>query len=187
MPDRFTLDTLADLPPEARPLAQRVLEVSSDGIGGPFNLLLKSPQSGAKIVDLLDHFNGGFSRIDSDSRRLAVLILARSAGARYAWWTHERRAIAAQQFSPDQIAALNNKQRPLGLTPRLNAVFDYVTALNRGTPTPAATLAALQSEMSEAEIVDLILFCGLYTTIALLLNEGDVALPEGAHDSLKRD
>lgn len=41
--------------------------------------------------------------------------------------------------------------------------------------------------MSEPEITDLILFCGTYSTVAMILNEADVALPEGEDDTLARD
>jgi 4-carboxymuconolactone decarboxylase len=183
---RFDLERYDGLTGEAKALADRVLKVSSDGIGGPFNLLLKSPESGARIVDLLDHFNGGGSHLDAMTRRLAVLILARAAGARYAWWTHCRRALKAGEFSQGQLDALNAQQRPEGLDGRLMAVFAYVTALTRGTPTPAPVLAALKAQLSEPEVVDLILFCGTYTTIAMILNEADVALPEGEEDTLRR-
>lgn len=184
---RFTLERYEDLEGPARELADRVLKVSSDAIGGPFNLLMKSPATGARIVDLLDHFNGGFSAIDGLSRRLAVLILARHAGARYAWWAHRRRALRAGEFTEAQIEALNARQRPEGLTPGLNAVHAYVTALTRGTPTPAPVLAALKEALPEAAVVDLILFCGTYTTVAMILNEADVALPEGEVDTLRAD
>lgn len=184
---RFTIETYDDLDPEARALADRILGVSADGIGGPFNMLLKSPVTGALIVNLLDHFNGGQSRVDGLSLRLAVLILARSVGARYAWWTHRRRALKANQFSETQIDALNARQRPEGLDDKRNLVFDYVTALTQSTPTPDQTLQALRQVMDEAELVDLILFCGVYTTIAMVLNEADVALPPGEVDTLRRD
>lgn len=184
---RFELETYDALGDEARALADRVLAVSADGIGGPFNMLLKSPATGARIVDLLDHFNGGFSQVDGLTRRLAVLILARAAGARYAWWTHCRRALKAGEFTQTQIDALNARTRPEGLEDRQSRVFDYVIALTAGTPTPPEALAALKAVMSEAEVVDLILFCGTYTTIAMVLNEADVALPEGEVDTLRRD
>lgn len=184
---RFELEQYDDLDGDAKPLADRVLAVSADGIGGPFNMLLKSPETGAKIVDLLDHFNGGLSQVDPLTRRLAVLILARAAGARYAWWTHQRRALRAGEFTQAQIDALNARQRPADLGDRLDAVFDYVHAIAKGTPTPDATLAALRDHLPEKAVVDLILFCGLYTTVAMILNEADVALPDGVLDTLRRD
>lgn len=184
---RFSQQTYDDLDAPARALADRVLAVSADGIGGPFNMLLKSPETGAKIVDLLDHFNGGFSQIDALTRRLAVLILARHAGARYAWWTHQRRALKARELSQSQIDALNHQTRPKGLGTRLDLVYDYVVALTQSTPTPAPTLAALRNVLNEGEVVDLILFCGTYTTIAMILNEADVALPRDEKDTLRRD
>ncbi|WP_176086137.1 carboxymuconolactone decarboxylase family protein [Martelella sp. HB161492] len=184
---RFEIETYDAQEGAAKALADRALGVSADGIGGPFNMLLKSPATGAKVMDLLDHFNGGGSHLDSRTRRLAVLILARKSGARYAWWTHRRRALAAGEFSPAQIAAINGKRLPEGLDERLVRVHAYVSALAAGTPTPEPVLKALKAVMSEAEIVDLIAFCGLYSMIAMILNEADVGLPEGEDDTLTRD
>ena len=184
---RFELEDYDDLSGEAKALADRALAVSADGIGGPFNVLLKAPASGARIMDLLDHFNGGGSLLDARTRRLAVLILARASGARYAWWTHRRRAVRAGEFTEAQIEAVNAGRMPEGLDARLSRVWDYVRALSRGTPTPADVLSALRDELGEAEVVDLILFCGTYTTVAMILNEADVALPDGEEDTLRRD
>ena len=181
---RFSRVSYDALDGPARALADRVLQVSADGIGGPFNMLLKSPETGARVVDMLDHFNGGFSHLDAVTRRLAVLILARASGARYAWWTHCRRALKAGEFDAAQLDALNAQSRPAGLGARLDAVFDYVTALGAGTPTPQPVLTALKAQMTEPEIVDLIVFCGTYSTIAMVLNEADVGLPEGEADTL---
>ena len=184
---RFDTETYGGLAGEAKTLADRALKVSADGIGGPFNMMLKAPDTGALIMNLLDHFNGGHSRVDNLSRRLAVLVLARHAGARYARWTHRRRSLKAEEFTEAQIDAINLKICPDGISEKLVAVYEYVTALAAGSPTPAPTLEKLKGQMTEAEIVDLILLCGTYTTVAMLLNEADVALPAGEVDTLRRD
>ncbi|MCB1419383.1 MAG: hypothetical protein KDJ74_10415 [Notoacmeibacter sp.] len=181
---RFELETYESLEGDAKVLADRVMEVSADGIGGPFNMLLKSPVTGALIVDLLDHFNGGRSSLDRRTMRLSVLVLARHAKARYAWWTHTKRALRAGEFSQAQIDAINRGQRPEDLGTTLDRVYDYVRALSAGAPTPAPVLSALRDVIPESQVVDLILYCGTYTTIAMVLNEANVALPAGEVDTL---
>lgn len=184
---RFKLDSFDELDPAALPLAERILEVSADGIGGPFNMLLKSPKTGALMINILDHFNGNFSHISPLMRRLAVLMLARNSRARYAWWTHQKRALKANEFTQIQIDAINNRIRPDGLGNELDRVYDYVNALIQGSPTPTATLEALRAVLDEETVVDLIVFCGTYTTVAMILNEADVGLPDGEVDTLGLD
>ncbi|MBL1421425.1 MAG: hypothetical protein COC24_013025 [Alphaproteobacteria bacterium] len=184
---RFKLETLDQLDTAAQPLAERVLKVSSDGIGGPFNMLLKSPQTGSLFVDMLDHFNGNFSHVPPLARRLTVLLLARNAHSSYAWWSHQRRALSAKEFTEGQINAINERRKPEGLGKMLDAVYDYVSALIQGTPTPGVTLTALRTVFDEATVVDLIVLCGTYTTVAMILNEADVKLPNNEINTLKND
>lgn len=181
---RFTKLAYGDLDPPARALADRVMSRSSDGIGGPFNMLLKSPVLGQRMVDLLDYFNEGQTLLPARCRRLAVLILARASGARYAWWSHSTKALDTGEFSAAQIAALNREKTPGGLDAETAATHDYVRAILNGTPTPEDALARLKAVFDEAVIVDLIVLCGTYATVANLLNEADVQLPESAEDTL---
>jgi 4-carboxymuconolactone decarboxylase len=180
---RFRRLELDDLPPEARPLAERVMRVSADGLGGPFNLMLRSPDMGDRLMDMLQYFNDETKLLDPVCRRLAVLVLARRAGARYAWWTHSRRALKAGQLTPETIDALNRGERPAGLTSKQAATVGFVVELTAGGVSDP-TFERLRSMADEAEIVELIVFCGTYTTVAFLLNEGRVPIPEGEKDAL---
>lgn len=180
---RFQRLEMADLPADAVPLAERVMRVSADGLGGPFNLMLRSPAMGGRFMDLLQYFNDETKVLDPVCRRLAVLVLARRAGARYAWWTHSRRALKAGQLPSETIDALNRGERPHGLTGKQAATVDFVIDLTAGGVSDA-TFERLRGLTSEAEIVELIVFCGTYTTVAFLLNEGEVPIPDGEIDTL---
>jgi 4-carboxymuconolactone decarboxylase len=180
---RFRRLEMADLPAEAVPLAQRVMRVSADGLGGPFNLMLRSPAMGGRLMDLLQYFNDETKVLDPVCRRLAVLVLARRAGARYAWWTHSRRALKTGQLSPETLDALNRGERPQGLAEKQAATVDFVIELTGGGVSGTA-FARLRDLADEAEIVELIVFCGTYTTVAFLLNEGEVPVPAGEPDTL---
>lgn len=184
---RFARLGLDDLQGEARDLADRVLQVSADGLGGPFNLLLRSPRMGAKMMALLSYFNEESQVLDPVCRRLAVLVLAREAGAIYAWWTHCRRALARGEFSQDVIDAINRRAEPPGLDARQQATVAFARDLARNGRSSDASFAALRGVMAEDEVVELIVCCGTYATVAMVLAEGEVGLPEGAVDTLIRD
>ncbi|EUB98180.1 hypothetical protein PMI07_006494 [Rhizobium sp. CF080] len=172
-----------EFPPEVQDLVAQVLKVSADGVGGPFNLMLRSPEMGRRLMALLSYFNDETQILDPQVRRLAVLMLARRSSVRYAWWTHRRRALSARQFTAAQIDSLNQGARPGGLDPKLKATFDFVLSLMTGGPSDAATSDALR-QLGEVQLVELVALCGTYTTVAYLLKTGDVDLPEGESDTL---
>ena len=183
---RFEKLEYEELEGKARELADDVLKVSSDGLGGPFNLLLRSGEMGTRMMSMLAYFNDETKILEPSCRRLAVLMLARKANAKYAWWTHCRRAFAGNQFDETQIDSLNHRKKPDGLTAKQGAVYDFVSELISGG-TKDSTFYALKEHAQEDEIVELIVFCGTYTTVAMLLNEGEVGIPDGEIDTLIYD
>ena len=52
---RFKQLTVEDLDAEQKPLAEKILKVSSLGIGGPYNPLLRSPVLGQVYFDLFKY------------------------------------------------------------------------------------------------------------------------------------
>lgn len=181
---RFARLGLDDLSDAARPLAERALAVSADGLGGPFNLMLRSPEMGARLMALLKYFNEETPILDHKCRRLTQLVLARRAGAAYAWWTHARRAVRGGEFSQAVIDALNRGERPTGLEAKQAAVVDFVIELALTAHVSDAAFEALRQQSSEAEIVELMVLCGTYTGIAYLLNVGEVGIPADAENTL---
>src|SRR6267154_5347070 len=84
---RFPLLKLEQLNDQQRPFADAILKVSSIGISGPFNMMLRSPVKGQRMFAMLDYlrFNtSGPSRRSSRSSRRSTstpiaLITASSA------------------------------------------------------------------------------------------------------------
>lgn len=52
---RFAQLEFAELEKSQQALGERILQVSSVGIGGPYNLLLRSPVLGKRMFDLLQY------------------------------------------------------------------------------------------------------------------------------------
>lgn len=179
---RFTFLSYEQTQGAARRLADRVVNVSSAGVGGPFNLLLKVPATGELVVNLLDHFNGGFSLVPARIRRLAQLTLARQSRASYAWWTHSRKALASGEFTTEEIEALIEQRCPASFDEPLVACWEYVRALSAGTPTPQPVLQRVKAALGEQVVADLLLLCGTYQIVAMILNEAEVSIPHGEAD-----
>src|SRR3972149_6332195 len=52
-PPRFPQLTMQQLNDQQRPLGEQIMKVSSIGLGGPYNPLLRSPVLGQRMFDLL--------------------------------------------------------------------------------------------------------------------------------------
>lgn len=182
--NRFPILSPQELPAEASALVQKILSVSSHGLGGPFNLLLRSPAMARHFIDLLTYFNEDTVVLDPLCRRLAVLVVARHAGAGYAWWSHCRRALAHREFPQTVIDAIHAQRQPQGLTDKQAAVVTYVRELVRPGLTSQAAFAGIRRHMADDEIAELIALCGIYSAVALILRESETGVPAGEADTL---
>src|SRR5579862_3784876 len=73
---RFPLLKLEQLNDQQRPFADEVLKVSSIGISGPFNMLLRSPVMGQRMFAMLDYLRFNTS-VPRKLNEFAILIQAR--------------------------------------------------------------------------------------------------------------
>ncbi len=55
MTERLSQIPYEALPAEVRPMADYILSISSAGLGGPYNALLRSPVMAQRTLDLLDY------------------------------------------------------------------------------------------------------------------------------------
>ena len=92
-PRRFPQLTLDQLNVYQKPLGEQVMKVSSIGLGGPYNLLLRSPVLGQRVFDLLAYLRWN-SSVPLRLNEFAILIVARKWGAQYEWFAHHRLAMA---------------------------------------------------------------------------------------------
>src|ERR1700686_711083 len=73
---RFPLLKVEQLSDQQRPFADEVLKVSSIGISGPFDMLLRSPVMGQRMFAMLDYLRFNTS-VPRNLNGFAILIQAR--------------------------------------------------------------------------------------------------------------
>ena len=73
---RFPLLKLEQLNDQQRPFADEILKVSSIGISGPFNMMLRSPVMGRRMFAMLDYLRFNTS-VPRNLNEFAILIQAR--------------------------------------------------------------------------------------------------------------
>jgi len=166
-----------DLPDNVRPLADDILKVSSAGLGGPYNALLRSPDMARRCFELLDYLRFKTS-VPKHLNEFAILIQARLANAQYEWWAHEpiaRRAGLADHL----IVALRDAQRPAPMNTEEGLVFDFVIQLTLNHRVNDALWQQALGTFSEQQLIDLTVLSGTYVMVSMLLNATQVGIPNG--------
>src|SRR6201992_154212 len=110
MSRRFPQITQDQLSAQQKPLADQVMKVSSVGIGGPYNLLLRSPALGQRMFDLFDYLRWNPS-VETRLNEFAILIIGRQWRSQMEWFAHAPIAAKAG-LSADIIADLKARKRP---------------------------------------------------------------------------
>jgi 4-carboxymuconolactone decarboxylase len=171
---QLTMDKLSD---QQRPLAEQIMKVSSIGLGGPYNPLLRSPLLGQRMFDLLYYLRWNTS-MPLNLNEFAILIIGRQWRSQVEWFAHVPIAKKAG-LSPEIIADLKAQKRPANMTPEEAAVYDFVTELTTKHAVSDETFNRARQHFSEQQIVDLTTVAGTYVTIAMILSMAEESVPAG--------
>jgi 4-carboxymuconolactone decarboxylase len=175
---RFKQLTVEDLTPPQHAVADEVLKVSSLGIQGPYNVMLRSPVMAQRMVALLDYLRFNTS-VPRKLNEFAILIQARLWTSQVEWKAHYPLALKAGL--PEAVAAdLNAGRRPAAMAPDEAVVYDLCTELSTLHDISDATFARAKTIMTDQQIVDLVTLSGTYVTVAMMLAAGREGAPDGS-------
>ena len=183
MAERLSPTTYEQLAPEVRPLADEILKVSSAGLGGPYNALLRSPKMASRCFALLDYLRFK-TTVDKRLNEFAILIQARLANAQYEWWAHGPIAQRAG-LSPDIIEQLRQCRRPQGMQADEALVYDFCVQLSLNHRVPDALWQRTVDHFGEQAVMDLVVLSGTYVMVSMVLNATQVAIPLGGAEPLE--
>jgi 4-carboxymuconolactone decarboxylase len=164
-------------------LGDQVMKVSSVGIGGPYNLLLRSPVLGQRMFDLFDYLRWNTS-VPTDLNEFAILIIARQWRSQMEWFAHAPIATKAG-LSPDIIAELKANKRPSKMAEKEAVVYDFVTELTTTHKVSDATFARAKKVFSDQQIIDLTAVAGNYVMVAMILAMAEQSVPPEKEEPFK--
>ena len=165
------------LPASVKPLADDILKVSSAGLGGPYNALLRSPEMARRCFDFLDYLRFRTS-VNKRLNEFAILIQARISNAQYEWWAHE--TIAKKAGLSDVVMQdLKACNRPTAMAEDERLVYDYCIQLSLNHRVPDALWQEAIDKMGEQAVMDLTVLSGTYVMVSMLLNATQVGIPGG--------
>jgi 4-carboxymuconolactone decarboxylase len=181
--DRFKPLKYEEMTPAQKTMIDHLLAGERTGVGGPFNVLLRSPEMG----DIAQQFGaaGRFhSALSAQVRETVIILTARFWMAQYEWSAHKKLALEAG-VSPAIVDAIANGKRPPSLEPELGTAYNFMTELLKTRQVSDSIFAATKEKFGERGIVDMIGLAGWYTTVSLALNTDRYPLAPGAQPELK--
>ena len=174
---RFPQLTMDQLNDKQKPLGEQIMKVSSVGLGGPYNPMLRSPVLGQKMFDLLYYLRWQTS-VPLKLNEFAILIIGRQWRSQAEWFAHAPLAIKAG-LSPDIVNELKANKRPSNMTPEESIVYDFVTELTTARVVSDETFNRAKQLLGGQQVVDLTAVAGTYITVAMILSMSEETVPPG--------
>ena len=175
---RFAQLTEADISEQQRPMVKYILSVSRVGLAGPYNLFLRSPTGGQKMLDLLDYLRF-HSSVPARLGEFAILTQGRRWRSQTEWFSHVPIALKAG-VSSQTVEELRADKRPTTMQPDEAAVYDFVMELYARHMVSDASYDRLHSFLNDQQIIDLTLTSGIYDSLAALMAMAEQGIPPGA-------
>jgi 4-carboxymuconolactone decarboxylase len=176
-PPRFAKPTMEQLNPEQRAVAAEVLKQSSAGLGGPYGMLIKSPELLKRYLLMTDYLRQKTS-LPHRLNEMAILLEARLWDAQYEWWAHE--PLARKAGVPDAIIEdIRAGKRPAAMQPDEAIVYDVVTEILNKRQLSDETFNRARQVLGEQQVVDLAAVTGFYVMVSAVVIAGRIGIPNG--------
>ena len=180
---RFPQLTMDQLDEKQKPLGEQIMKVSSVGLGGPYNPMIRSPVLGQRLYDLFYYLRWQTS-VPTKLNEFAILIIGRQWRSQVEWFAHAPLAAKAG-LSADIIAELKEGKRPSKMADDEALVYDFVTELTTTKKVSDETFVRAKKIFNDQQIVDLTAVAGNYVMVAMMLAMAEETVPPGKEEPFK--
>jgi 4-carboxymuconolactone decarboxylase len=151
-------------------------------VRGPFIALLHHPALAGKIQALGEELRWK-SKLPKRLLELAVLITARRWTCQHEWFMHEKLAREAG-LDAILISSVALRVAPKDLPEDESAVYAFCTEAHSSGRVSDATFEAVASRFGREGALELLVACGYYSLMAMVLNTAGLPLPGNAEPPL---
>lgn len=181
--NRFAPLTWDEMAPAQRTMTENILAGPRTAMGGPFNVLLRSPELGdlSQALGAYIRFN---SSLPGTLRELAIIMTARHWTAHFEWYAHKNAALA-EGLDPAIVDAIAAGRRPESMQADEAIVYDLCNEIFTDHRVGDATFNAAIDALGERSVVDVIGTVGYYSMVSMVLNLDEYPLPDGVEPELQ--
>jgi 4-carboxymuconolactone decarboxylase len=181
--DRFKPLTYDQMTPEQKKMIDHLLTGERGTTGGPFNVMVRSPEMGDLAQNL-----GAYLRFHSSLPRklneLAILMTGRYLTSQYEFYAHRPLGIQAG-LSEALVNSVAAGKRPASMQPDEEAIYNFCNELLNEKKVSDPVFKAVVDKFGERGAVDLIGVVGYYHIVSMMLNVDRYPLPDGAKPPLE--
>jgi len=163
-----------DLAPEYQHVYDDIA-ASRGGVPPNYKVLLNSPQAVSRMAAL-----GAYVRFETPlparTKALALLTTAREAEGDYVWTMNQPQARTAG-LTENIINAIRERRDPAFLAPEDAAIVRFALELLQQHRISEATFRAVQQQLGDAGVVDLLIFIGYYSSLSHALSALEIQPP----------
>jgi 4-carboxymuconolactone decarboxylase len=181
--NRFPPLQWSEMTEAQKTMTRHVLDGPRTSMGGPFNVMLRSPVMGdfAQELGAQVRFN---SVLPAPLREMAILMAARHWTSHFEWNAHRAAALQAG-LDPAIVASIAAGERPRSMRPNEAALHRFCDELLETKRVGDDTFAAAKAAFGEQGIAEIIFTLGYYSMVSMLLNVDEHPLPEGVEPELE--
>lgn len=167
----------ADYDAEQKRVAAEIAAGPRGEVRGPFLPMMHNPKA-ADAVQRMGAFLRFDGTLDGRLRELAIIMIGRHWTAQYEWFAHYR--IALEEGLDAAVAdAIAERRRPDFKNQDEEIVYDFVTELTENHKVGDATYARTRDLLGGGGVVELIVVCGHYSVVSMVLNTFEIEIPGG--------
>ncbi len=181
--NRFAPLTWDEMTDAQKTTVTHILDGPRSALGGPFNVLLRSPEMGDMAQEL-----GAYARFNSSLpgklREMAIIMTARFWMSHFEWYAHKNAALG-EGLDPAIVEAIATGQRPPAMDADETVIYDFVNELLNDKRVSDEAFSAAIDALGESGVVDVIGTVGYYGLVSLVLNADQYPLPDGVEVELQ--
>lgn len=179
---RFPKLGLPEMNDAQRAVAEQIMAGPRGEVRGPYIPLIHHPALAAKLQELgeLLRWKG---KLPKRLLELAVLVTARRWTCQHEWFMHEKLAHEAG-LEATLIAAIAQRIAPADLPPEESIVYQFCAEAHASGRVSDATFEAVRERFGLEGALELLVICGYYSLMAMVLNTAGMPLPGDAKPPL---
>lgn len=165
-----------------RAVAEQIIAGPRGEVRGPFVALLHHPALAGKLQALGEELRWK-TKLPKRLLELAVLVTARRWTCQHEWFMHEKLAREAG-LDPMIIAAIRERLIPGEMPEEEATVYAFCSEAHASGRVSDETFEAVKSRFGLDGALELLVACGYYSLMAMVLNTAELPLPGDAKPPL---
>jgi 4-carboxymuconolactone decarboxylase len=166
-----------------RAVAEKIAAGPRGEVRGPYLALLHHPALAARLQELGEELRWK-GKLPKRLLELAILVTARRWTCQHEWFMHEKLARQAG-LDPLIISAVAQRIVPKDLPEEEAEVYDFCAEAHASGRVSDAAFEAVKRRVGLEGALELLVICGYYSVMAMVLNTAGMPLPGNAEPPLK--